>query len=439
MHIGIIGAGFVGNDLAVFLAADGHAITCVDKNTEKIRNFTTSISLHENSSIRENNNISYSTSIRHDDIYDIIFITVDTPINHDNNNIIDDNIFDAVEHIISNNSIPRLLVIKSTVPVGTARKISNRINECILHSEFTCQVIANPEFLRQGKGLADLMHSNRIVIGLSNKASPMPQSIAEIYKTPISNGCKIIITDFETAEFSKLAANTCLATRISLINEIADICDSMNLNIADILSCLKSDPRIGDQYLDPSFGYAGSCLPKDVRALIYETSKHNLLVPVIKATNQSNTNRVSNWIPDQILSCCNNNLQNKKIALWGLSFKKEAGTTSHSPILSIIPWLTDHNVTITLHDPHITSAHPDILNITTYPDVSFISNMYQAILQADLLIIMTDEQAYKDAELNTISTHMNTLAILDLRNIYLNKMNNKYGIQYYYIGGNGKL
>ena len=426
MKIGIIGAGFVGLTFAAVLASKKHNVILVDSNTEKIQNLVLGkIPFYEPKLnalfVKFKNSITITPDItRTIDNCQIIFITVGTPslstgeIDLSNVELVIKKISDSLNE--SKNQ--PLIVLKSTVIPGTHDKLVHTKTP-----QINFELITNPEFLREGKAVDDTLHPHIVVIGGNEKNSV--NSLKRFYNTLYKKNIPIVITNPQTAEMIKYANNSFLATKISFINQLANICQNISgVNIDDVAKVIGKDPRIGGLFLNSGPGYGGSCLPKDLDALISLCNKNGLKSPLLKAVRQTNDNQVTS-----ILSLIEKNLgsiKDKKITILGLSFKENSDDIRESVSIKLIDNLLLHDVKITAHDPMAISQTRKIFG----DKITFSDSIHGALKNSDCVVIMTAWKDYQKLSKNDFN-QMKKSIIIDTRGMLIDK---KLGSNYYALG-----
>jgi UDPglucose 6-dehydrogenase len=305
------------------------------------------------------------------------------------------------------------VVTKSTVPVGTAQKVKAAIQEELStrKADIAFDVASNPEFLKEGAAIDDFLKPDRIVIGLeSERAEKIMQ---KLYKPFTLNGHPIIFMDIPSAEMTKYAANAMLATRISFMNEIANLCEIMGANVDKVRKGIGSDPRIGSKFIYPGIGYGGSCFPKDVKALIKTASINNYKMQLLQAVEDVNDNQKS-VLFHKVSKYFNNNLKDKKIAFWGLSFKPQTDDMREAPSRVLIKLFLDAGCKVSAYDPVALEEAKRVLD----DEVNLVEDQYEALDQADCLLLVTEWKEFRVPRLELMKEKMNNAAIFDGRNIY---------------------
>ena len=430
MKITIIGAGYVGLVQAVCLADFGFIVTCVEKDTEKLRELKSGrIPFYEPGledlfrknlkSNRLNFTNEYSDNISKSDV---IFICVGTPPKKNGESNL--SFVDQVSKDISNKIKGYTVIVsKSTVPVGTSKRIENSLKKNNSIKSF--DVVSNPEFLREGAAINDFMRPDKIIIGCrTKKAEKILKKIYKKLKRPY------VVTSNETAEIIKYANNSFLATKITFINEIADLCENIGAEVETVAKAIGLDGRIGPKFLHPGPGYGGSCFPKDVKSLIYQGNKNSTDLKIAKAVDRANDLRVKSLF-QRVKKITKNKFNNIQICLLGISFKPNTDDVRESPGIKLAKDLGRTKAKLKIYDPQgMDNAKKELPK-----SVEFCNDEYQALKNTNLLIIITEWNQFKNLDLLKVKKLMKKPIILDLRNIY-SKDIVKLGFQYHSIGNN---
>lgn len=436
MKIAIVGSGYVGLVTGTCLAELGIDVCCIDIDTKKIEMLKKGISpIYEqgledilNKNI-DNGKLTFATSIA-EGIKDveIVFSAVGTPPDEDGSADLK-YVLDVASEIGKNIEKYMLIVTKSTVPVGTANKIKATIAKEIEKrgKNIGFDVASNPEFLKEGSAIEDFMHPDRIVVGIeSNRARDL---MAELYKSFTSNGHSLIFMDIPSAEMTKYAANSMLATRISFMNDIANLCELVGANINSVKKGIGSDSRIGYKFLNPGIGYGGSCFPKDVKALIKTGSDNNYSLDVLKAVENVNENQ-KQILFNKFTKHFKGNVKDKTIAFWGLAFKPGTDDMREAPSLVLIELLLEAGCKIKAFDPvSMPECERKIGNKITY-----CNNMYEAAKDVDAIFLLTEWGDFSIPRWEEIGNNINNKLIFDGRNLYNKDDIEKIGFIYYGIG-----
>ena len=431
MNITIIGSGYVGLVTGVCLSDAGHKVICVDKDKSKIANLSRGqIPIYEpgletlvKKNIKEEN-LSFSSDIKSSlNASEIVFIAVGTPTSLEGDNADLSQIYSCAKEISESLRDESIIIVKSTVPVGTCDKIEEIISKKNPNKKF--EVISNPEFLREGSAISDFENPDRIVVGTSSKKAI--KSIKEIYKRQIEKEYPIIFTSRKSSELIKYASNSMLAMRIIFINEIADLCEKVGANVEDIANGIGLDKRIGPHFLNAGPGFGGSCFPKDARALIESGEEFKAPQNLLKAVIDGNERRKLN-LGDRILEVIG---ENKKVGILGVTFKANTDDMREAPSLSIIPKLLKKNINVSIYDPEANKE-----NINEFYGAEWKEDAYSVAKNSDCLIILTEWNEFKELDLKKIKDIMTRPIIVDFRNIFSLKEMEDLNFEYHSVGRN---
>lgn len=424
MKIAVIGTGYVGLVAGACLADLGNEVTCLDIDEKKINSLSKGeIPIYEpdlEELVKKNINeqrLSFTTdSKKAIEDSKIIFIAVGTP-QSDNGTAELKHVFQVAETIGKNANEPKIVVDKSTVPIGTAKKVKEKIMEFSKHK---VDVVSNPEFLREGSAVKDFLEPDRVVIGSTNPEAA--KTIEELYK-PLN--CEILITSPESAEMIKYASNAFLATKISFINEIANLCERVNADVEEVAKGMGSDKRIGKQFLNAGAGYGGSCFPKDVQALQKIAQDNDLTFKIVRETE--NVNKTQKVIPVVKLKKELDSLKDKKIVLLGLAFKPNTDDMREASSIEIIKELQKEKANVIAIDP---VAEKNAKKI--FPDLKCGDSPYDAAKGADAFILVTEWNEFKELDFEKIGKEMNSKILIDGRNFY--DKNSLINLGFKYVG-----
>jgi UDPglucose 6-dehydrogenase len=432
MNIAIVGTGYVGLVTGTCFAETGNNVICVDINEEKVKKLqqgTVPIYEPELEHLFERNTkagrLHFTTDLKAaTDNSDIIFLALPTPPGEDGSADLSYimGVAEQLSHIITKYKV---IVDKSTVPVGTAEKVHNVLAKNLDKGLF--DVVSNPEFLREGVAVEDFMKPDRVVIGSS---SPLAQQLMrQLYEPFVRQGNPIFFMDLRSAEMTKYAANSYLATRISFMNEIANLCELVGANVDDVRLGIGSDLRIGKRFLFPGVGYGGSCFPKDVEALAKTSEEYKYEFKILKAVMDVNR-RQQNRLVEKICNYFGDNLSGKTFAIWGLAFKPNTDDIREAPALHIINELLGLGAKIKAYDPeamhHVKEVFGDRIELT--------DNQYSALENSDALLIVTEWNAFRTPDFNKLASGLNKKVIFDGRNIYSLDSMKSLGFYYESIG-----
>lgn len=436
MNIAIVGTGYVGLVSGTCFAEMGVDVVCVDIDEKKIENLKNGIvPIYEpglDEMVAKNvkaGRLHFSTSLKDviDDV-EVVFSAVGTPPDEDGSADLK-YVLNVAAEFGENIKKYTLLVTKSTVPVGTAGKVREVIRRKLKErgEEIPFDVASNPEFLKEGAAIKDFMAPDRVVVGTDNEKARV--LMARLYKPFMLSGERMIFTDIPSAEMIKYAANSMLATRISFMNDIANLCEIVGADVNMVRKGIGSDTRIGKKFLYPGIGYGGSCFPKDVKALIHTASEHGYDMKVLKAVEEVNYNQ-KRILFKKLQNYFNSNLKDKKIAIWGLAFKPETDDMREAPSLVIINELINSGAKVSVFDP----IAMDECRRRIGDVVSYAPDMYEAAQDADALLLLTEWNQFRIPSLSILAKLMRNKAIFDGRNIYdLNELK-QAGFDYFKIG-----
>ena len=431
MKLCMIGAGYVGLVSGVCFSDLGNEVVCVDKDQNKINNLKNSIiPIYEpglEELVKKNykaGRLSFTTNLSNAvKSSDVIFICVGTPTKKKGIGADLSQIFSVSKELSNYIKKFKIIVNKSTVPVITGDKVEKIISKKVKKKFFS--VVSNPEFLREGEAIRDFIYPDRIVIGTDDKKSN--KILKQLYAPLISKGAKYLNTSRRAAELIKYASNAFLATKITYINEIANMCEKLNINVEDVSIGMGSDKRIGSRFLRAGPAYGGSCFPKDTRAILNTANEIKSDLSLIKSVIKSNENR-STILIQRIFKILNGKLKNKKICLLGVTFKANTDDMRESSSLKIIPALSKKGALITYYDP--TGQKKEFNKIK---NVQFKPSIKTACENSDLIIIHTEWNDFKSIDYKKILKRKN-FKIYDMRNIYSSEKMKKDQIKYFSIG-----
>ena len=431
MKLCVIGTGYVGLVSGTCFADLGNEVICVDKNDKKISNLKKGIIPIYEPGLEElvkknykSKRLSFTTNLK-DAITksNIIFICVGTPTKKNSNSADLSQIYNVTKKIRKFIRKFKIIITKSTVPVTTGDQIEKILKQKKSKNLFT--VVSNPEFLREGEAIRDFMYPDRIVIGTDNKRAN--NILKSLYDPIIKRGKKYLNTSRRGAELIKYASNAFLATKISFINEIANLCEKTHVNVEDVSIGIGLDARIGSRFLRAGPGYGGSCFPKDTRAIVATADKFNTNLSIVKSTIKSNSMR-QKLLFDRIKKILKSRIKNKKITFLGVTFKPNTDDMRESPSLILIPKLHKLGAKISYYDPSGKKNEFD-----KYKNVYFKNKISLACKNSDLIILHTEWNEFKNINFKS-AVKKNNFLIYDMRNIYSHKKMITRGIKYYGIG-----
>jgi len=429
--ITVIGTGYVGLVTGTCFAETGNKVICVDINEEKIQKMKAGeIPIYEprldvlfKRNI-EQNRLSFTTNLAEAiEDAEIIFLALPTPPGEDGSADLSYilGVADELGKIIKDYKV---IVDKSTVPVGTAEKVRLAIQK---NSKVAFDVVSNPEFLREGFAVDDFLKPDRVVIGSSSDKAR--KIMEELYQPYVRQGNPILFMDEKSAELTKYAANSFLATKITFMNEIANLCEKLGADVDAVRIGIGSDERIGKRFLFPGIGYGGSCFPKDVQALAKSAAEVNYDFKILDAVMDINEKQKTIIIP-KIKDYFKGNLASKKIALWGLSFKPDTDDIREAPALYIIDELIKLGASVVAYDPE---GMPNVKRLLG-DKIGFADNQYDGLKDADALVIATEWSLFRTPDFDKVSSLLKNKVIFDGRNLYSNKQMKELGFYYASIG-----
>ena len=432
MKIAVVGTGYVGLVTGTCFAETGNKVTCVDIDQSKVYKLSGGqITIYEPGlekiflrNIKENR-LKFTTQLEEAiEDAEIILLALPTPPGADGSADLK-YVLGVADHLGKILKGYKVIVNKSTVPVGTADKVKAAIQNNY-KGEF--DVVSNPEFLREGVAVDDFMKPDRVVVGTrSDRAKKL---MSDLYAPFVRQGNPVIFMDERSSELTKYAANSFLATKISFMNEIAQLCERMGANVDLVRIGIGSDGRIGKRFLFPGIGYGGSCFPKDVQALIMSSDEVNYDFEILKAVEKVNANQKLHLV-EKIKAYYKNDLQGKHFALWGLAFKPNTDDIREAPALAIIDALIEAGATVTAYDPE---AMPNVKE-EIKDKIKFAENQYQALEKADALIIATEWSEFRTPDFELMDQKLKENKIVfDGRNLFDPIIMNKIGFDYLCIG-----
>lgn len=433
MKVVMIGTGYVGLVSGACFAELGHHVVCVDKDKSKIDALNKGeIPIFEAQleeivrSNAEQGRISFTLDLKQAlEGAKCVFLAVGTPAGKEDGAADLSYVFKAAEEIATSLDHDAIIVTKSTVPVGTGAKIKAIFAE---HApKLDCQIVSNPEFLREGVAVKDFMYPDRIVVGCESEQAR--HVMEKLYKGVVDRGARLRFTNIQTAELIKYASNAFLATKIAFINEMADICEATGADIKDVSRCMGLDNRIGRSYLLPGPGYGGSCFPKDTNALAYLSRQLEVPTKIVESVIDSNDRRKER-MADKIIAACGGNVSGKTIAVLGLTFKANTDDMRYSPSLSIIPKLIEAGAAVKAYDPEGMKVARPLLP----KEVDFCDGSMAAVADADSVVIVTEWDAFRVLDYANVAKAMKGKLIVDLRNILYREDIEDCGLEYVGIG-----
>ena len=431
MNITVVGTGYVGLVTGTCLAETGNDVLCIDIDESKIEIMKSGqvpiYEPHLDLLFQRNikaGRLNFSTQLQEGLNHgEIIFLALPTPEDEDGSADLK-YVIGVAEEIGKRISDYKIIVDKSTVPVGTSEKVRDAISK---HTNIDFDVVSNPEFLREGFAVDDFLKPERIIIGSSSDKAT--EQMKRLYKPYVRSGNPIIVMDEKSAELTKYAANAFLATKITFMNEIANFCEKVGADVDKVRIGIGTDSRIGKRFLFPGIGYGGSCFPKDVKALYKSGKDSNYDFKILDAVLDVNAKQKLVLIP-KIRDHFKNDLKGKNIAVWGLAFKPETDDIREAPSLEIINTLLEYNCNISVYDPE---AMPNVER-KLGDKIEFSKSMYDTLDKADALIICTEWSIFRTPDFNKVKELMRSHTIFDGRNLYDVDDLKKEGFKYISIG-----
>lgn len=438
MKIVIVGTGYVGLVTGACLAEVGTDVVCVDVNEEKVNNLKKGIlPIYEpglDTIVTRNvakNRLQFSTNLAEViEKAEIVFIAVGTPPGEDGSADLK-YVLQVAKTVGENLQNYAVVVTKSTVPVGTAEKVKKTIADALAarNSSVEYDVASNPEFLKEGAAIDDFLKPDRIVIGISSDRAR--NTLQQLYAPFTLNGHPILFMDVPSAEMTKYAANAMLATKISFMNDIANLCELVGANVNEVRKGIGSDPRIGNRFIYPGIGYGGSCFPKDVKALAKTGKQNNYTLRILEAVEEVNEDQ-KKVLYTKIKSHFGDNLSGKTFAIWGLSFKPNTDDMREAPALVLIEALLEAGAKVQVYDPVAMKEAKHHLGYKVF----YAEDTVSAVKDADALLLVTEWNEFRLPDWKLIKENMKGHVLFDGRNIYNAKEMAEKGFTYYCIGVN---
>jgi UDPglucose 6-dehydrogenase len=430
----VVGTGYVGLVTGTCFAATGQRVVCVDKDGSKIERLQRfEIPIYEpglEEMVREQvdaGRLTFTTDLaRAVRDVDLAFIAVGTPPTQDGEADLSA-VFAVAQDLAAHATHDLVIVMKSTVPVGT----NAQVQKLIADAKHDIQVASNPEFLKEGGAISDFMYPDRIVIGVRPGHERARRLMDRVYHPLNLSSTKIVWMNPESAEVTKYAANTMLAMRISFMNELAVLCEEVGADVQSVRMGVGSDPRIGPQFLHAGPGYGGSCFPKDVKALVATARRHGIELELADATNRVNT-RHRSFVVRKLKKHFGSDLTGKRIAIWGLAFKPGTDDIRESPSLTTIEFLLNEGCEVVGHDPEAMENVKAMFG----EKITLVEDAYDALMDADALLLLTEWREYQYPEFERFKELMRTPVVFDGRNIWVTYNLQEQGFEY---GGVGIL
>jgi len=423
MNISLIGTGYVGLVTGTCFAEMGNKVTCIDIDSKKIAKLKQGIiPIYEKGLQKmvvqniEHGNLFFETKIT-DKINqsELIFIAVGTPMGEDGSADLQ-HVLAVARNIGEVMTKDTMVVNKSTVPVGTAKKVQDEIENVLKKRgvSYKVEVISNPEFLKEGVAVADFMQPDRVIVGASSQEAI--DIMHRLYKPFMAKNDRFIAMDTASSELSKYAANAMLATKISFINEVANICEVLGANVNEVRNGIGSDSRIGYSFIFPGAGYGGSCFPKDVQALIKTAEQNNYTPYILRAVEKVNKNQ-KEVLGEKINRYFDGDIKNKTFALWGLAFKPETDDMREASSIPLVQYLTSKGAKVVAYDPEAMDVAKEFY-FKDIEGISYVKDKYTALENADALILITEWKEFRSPDFKEMKDLLKKPVIFDGRNQY---------------------
>ena len=430
MNITVVGSGYVGLVVGGCLAETGNAVICADVDAGKIEGLKNNVlPIYEpglDGYVERNQKqgrLSFTTNVGQAiSNADVVFIAVGTPPDEDGSADLR-HVLSVAEQIGEHMTREVVVVTKSTVPVGTAAKVAAAVNK---HAKLPFHMCSNPEFLKEGAAIDDFMKPDRVVIGVETDHAR--SIMAELYAPFVRTGKPILFMDLASAEMTKYAANAMLATRISFMNEIANLCEVVGADVDQVRKGIGTDERIGPAFLFPGPGYGGSCFPKDVKALVRTARSYDVPLRVLDAVEDAND--AQKRLLFKKVEKCLGSVKGKRIAIWGLAFKPNTDDMREAPALVLIEELLGAGADVVAHDP--VAMHETERRIGK--TITYAGSNYEALEGADALVVVTDWNEYRHPDFERIKTALKSPVVIDGRNLYDSQKMRSLGFTYSSIG-----
>lgn len=439
MHITVIGTGYVGLVTGACFSKMGNKVYCVDIVEEKINGLKKGIlpifEPHLGTMVingQEKGDLIFTTDIKEAlDDSNIVFIAVGTPMAEDGSANLN-YIFSAATDIANNISHDSLVVIKSTVPIGTGFKVKDHIESILEEKNSTVKIkiASNPEFLKEGRAIEDCLHPDRVVIGAEDEE--VFETLKDLYQSFVLNHDRFVLMDIKSAEMTKYVANAMLATKISFMNEIANICEFTGANVQKVRLGIGSDRRIGYDFIYAGCGYGGSCFPKDVQALINTSQSHGYFPRILSNVEEVNKDQKMVLV-NKVVDRFGDDLSGLTFSIWGLSFKPGTDDVREATSIVVISELIKKGAKIKAYDPQATEEFKRAIDDEYLSSIEFAENRYDALDGSDALILITEWKEFRYLDFDLFEEKLNQKIIFDGRNIYDKKIE-KLGFELYQIG-----
>jgi len=434
MNIAVVGTGYVGLVAGACFAETGNDVICVDVNEQKVNDLKNGkVPIFEpglEDLVKSNTKagrLTFTTSLK-DAVRasEIIFIAVGTPQDEDGSADLT-HVLNVARGIGEFMDAPKIVVDKSTVPVGTADRVKAAIEQV---AKFPVEVVSNPEFLKEGAAIDDFLRPDRVVVGVASEHAA--RVMRELYAPFVRTNNPILVMDVRSAEMTKYAANTMLALRVSFMNEIANLCEAAGADINKVRIGIGTDSRIGMSFIFPGIGYGGSCFPKDVQALIRTGKDHGVGLRIAQAVEDVNHSQKKLMVKKIVQHYGNGNVRGRTFAMWGLAFKPKTDDVREAPALSICSELIELGANIRAFDPEANETFRE--RFGDHDSITYVPNNYEALHGADALVVCTEWNAFRQPNFTRIKDSLKEAVIFDGRNIYdISDMKTR-GFTYYSVG-----
>ncbi len=435
MNLGVIGSGYVGLVVGACFAESGNDVVCADKNEEKISTLKRGeVPIYEpglKELIAQNvrgGRLSFTSDLAQVVKFsEVIFVAVGTPEDTDGSADLK-HVLEVARSVGKQMNGPKIVVMKSTVPVGTADLVSAEIKQ---HTNFPVEVVSNPEFLKEGSAIDDFMKPDRVVIGAPTVEAA--EIMRELYAPFVRTNNPILVMDVRSAELTKYAANALLATKVTFMNEIANLCERVGADVTSVRRGVGADERIGHHFLFPGVGYGGSCFPKDVRALSRIGREAGAQMEIVESVDRVNTAQKMRLVEKALTHFGRDGIAGKRFAVWGLSFKPRTDDMREAPAVTIITELVKRGATVCAYDPEALQVAHDMF-AKLGGGIQFASSAYDALNGADALFIITEWNEFRRPNFARMNELLKTPVIFDGRNLFEPAKMNRLGFRYYSIG-----
>lgn len=427
----MVGTGYVGLVVGACLAETGNDVVCADLDKEKIAGLKKGrIPIYEPGleplvvRNQREGRLTFTTDVGSAvESSEVVFVAVGTPPDEDGSADLQ-HVLDVAKAVGQHMNSPKVVITKSTVPVGTAQRVREEIAK---YTDTQFYVCSNPEFLKEGAAVDDFMRPDRVVVGVDSDEAQ--EILSELFAPFVRTGNPLIFMDIASAELTKYTANAMLAARISFMNQIAELCERVGADVAQVRKGIGSDSRIGKSFLFPGPGYGGSCFPKDVRALIRAAADCEVTLDLLLATEKVNQKQ-KKVLFEKLSGTLDGRIEDSRIAIWGLAFKAETDDMRESPSLSLISALVDAGARVIAHDPEAIRAARDIFGETIF----YADHMYDALSETNALVVVTEWSEYRNPDFERMKSLMAEPLIVDGRNLYDPGKMRELGFEYHCLG-----